>query len=325
MHPAPHPTVPRIVLACDLGGTRLKIGLVRDGHVLAQTVEPAHSKLGLACHLPVLKAAWLRMLGEAGLGLSDCAGVGVSFPSLMDYANGRILDAYGKYDDAMDLDLREWSRAELGLPLALENDARMACIGEWQFGSGRGCDNLVMMTLGTGLGTSVILDGRVLRGVHGQAGVLGGHLTLRYGGHACNCGNHGCAEAEASSLFLADLARQRPDFTTSALAREAHLNYITVLHHATAGDACAQALRDHSLLVWSALAVSLIHAYDPELLVLGGGMMAAADVILPAVREHVRRHAHTPWGQVRIEASQLGDHAALVAAEWLLEDQASYL
>lgn len=145
-------------LACDLGGTRTKLGIVRGGQVLAQSIVPSNSKLGLALLLPVLKAEWLRLLKEPGLSLSDCKGVGVSFPSLIDYSTARILDAYGKFDDAMDIDLRAWSRAELGLPLAIENDARMACIGEWQQGAGRGSENLVMVTLGTGLGTCVIME-----------------------------------------------------------------------------------------------------------------------------------------------------------------------
>ena len=312
------------VLACDLGGTRTKLGIVRGGQVLAQSIVASNSKQGLAPQLPVLKAEWLRLLENTRLSLNDCKGVGVSFPSLIDYTNGRILDAYGKFDDAMDIDLRAWSRADLGLPLAIENDARMACIGEWQHGAGMGSGNLVMVTLGTGLGTCVIMEGRVLRGVHGQAGVLGGHITMRYGGRACACGNIGCAEAEASSFSLADLATAHPGFVNSPLANEPQIDFASVFRHAAAGDACATALRDHNLLVWSSLAVSLIHSYDPELLIFGGGIMASADVILPALRDYVGRHAHTPWGQVRVEASALGDQSALVAAEWLLEEQSIY-
>lgn len=311
------------VLACDLGGTRTKLGIVRDGQVLAHSIVPSNSNQGLAQLLPVLKSEWLRLLKELDLSLSACNGVGVSFPSLIDYATGRILDAYGKFNDAMNLDLRAWSRAELGLPLAIENDARMACIGEWQQGAGRGSENLVMVTLGTGLGTCVIMENRVLRGVHGQAGVMGGHLTLRYGGRPCACGNFGCAEAEASSFSLVELATAHPGFVNSPIFSEPHIDFASVFRHAAAGDACATALRDHNLLVWSSLAVSLIHSYDPELLIFGGGIMASADVILPALREYAGRHAHTPWGQVRIEKSALGDQAALVAAEWLLDEQSA--
>jgi glucokinase len=309
------------VLACDLGGTRMKIGLVRDGKVLAQTVEPANSKQGLAPQLPVLKAAWLRLLHELKLTTRDCAGISIAFPSLMDPATGRVLAEYGKYADAMGLDLRAWAQHELGLPLAIENDARMALIGEWRAGAGRGVDNLVMLTLGTGLGTCAIIEGRVLRGKHGQAGVLGGHTTVRYGGRACSCGNIGCAEAEASTAFLCDLAVSQPEWDHSSLRRLATLNYAAVFQHAAQSDRCAVKLRDHSLLVWATLAVNLIHAYDPELVILGGGIMASADVILPVVREYVAHHAHTPWGKVRVVASELEDRAALVAAEWLLQEQ----
>lgn len=308
------------VLACDLGGTRLKIGVVGDGRVLAHAVEPANSKHGLAPRLPVLKAAWLRLLAGLKLTPADCAGVSVAFPSLVDNATGRVFLQGGKFDDAQGLDLRAWARTELGLPLALENDARMALIGEWRAGAGRGCDNLVMMTLGTGLGACAIIEGRVLRGKHGQAGVMGGHVTVRYGGRPCSCGNLGCAEAETSMAFLGQIAARMPAFDHSPLCRAATLNHGMIFKHAAAGDACALALRDHSIRVWSTLAVNLIHVCDPERVILGGGIMASADVILPAVTDYVHRHAHTPWGKVQVVPSALGDHAALVAGEWLLQE-----
>ena len=309
------------ILAGDLGGTRLKLGVVRDGKVLAQATEPAHSKQGLAPRLPVIRAAWRRLLAELKLTPRDCTGISVAFPSLIDTRTGRVLAEYGKFADAMELDLRAWARGEFDLPLAIENDARMALIGEWRAGAGRGCDNLVMITLGTGLGTAAIIEGRVLRGPHGQAGVLGGHTTVRYGGRACTCGNVGCAEAEASTAFLCDMVAGSREFDRSPMRNAATLNYGLVFKHAAAGDPCAVALRDHSLLVWSSLAVNLIHAYDPERVIIGGGIMASAEVVLPAIREFVARHAHTPWGQVRVVASELGDAAALVAGEWLLREQ----
>jgi glucokinase len=310
-----------MALACDLGGTRMKIGVVRGGRVLAQTIRPSESKRGLALQLPVLKAAWLGLLRKLRLPLRKCDGISVSFPSLVDAATGRVLAEYGKFADAPGLDLRAWAKDELGLLLAIENDARMALIGEWRAGAGRGVDNLAMITLGTGLGTSAVIEGRLLRGKHGQAGVLCGHSTVRYGGRACSCGNIGCAEAEASTAFLAGLASGWPEFEGSSMRNAATLNYELIFKHAAAGDACAVELRDHSLTVWSALAVNLVHAYDPELLILGGGIMAGAEVVLPAIRAYVARHAHTPWGKVRVAPSELGDQAALVAAEWLLEEQ----
>jgi glucokinase len=309
------------ILACDLGGTRMKIGVVCSGQVLAQASIPANSQAGLATGLPALKAAWLQLLRELKLNLSECAGISVAFPSLVDVASGRVLAEYGKYSDALELDLRDWAQRELGLPLAIENDARVALIGEWKHGAGRGSDSVVMMTLGTGLGTAAVIEGRVLRGKHGQAGVLGGHSTVRFGGRLCNCGNIGCAEAEASTAFLGELARTQADFATSKLANETTLDFAAVFEHAASGDACALRLRQHSLLVWATLVVNLIHFYDPEVVVMGGGIMASRDVILPFIQDYVDQHANSPWGKVRVVASELEDRAALVAAEWLLRDQ----
>lgn len=308
-------------LACDLGGTRMKIGVVSNGVVQAQASLPANSQAGLVPGLPALKAAWLRLLGDLKLSVGDCAGISVAFPSLVDARSGRILAEYGKYADAINYDFRGWAKTEFNLPLAIENDARLALAGEWKHGAGRGSDNVVMITLGTGLGTSAVIEGRLLRGRHGQAGVLGGHLTVRYGGRACTCGNLGCAEAEASTAYLRKMAANMPVWESSSLRKLPDLNYAGVFEQAAAGDSCALTLREHSLRVWAALAVNLIHAYDPEIVILGGGVMASADVILPAIAEHVRRHAHTPWGKVRVVAGELGDQAALIAGEWLLREQ----
>ena len=309
------------ILACDLGGTRMKMGLVRDGVVLAQCTEASHSQGGLAARLPTLKESWLRLLKQLKLGLQNCIVITVAFPSLVEPASGRVLTEYGKFADAMQIDLRAWANNEFNLPLAIENDARMALIGEWKQGAGRGSDNLAMITLGTGLGTAAMIEGKILRGKHGQASVLGGHSTVHYGGRSCSCGNVGCAEAEASTAFLSDMAMARPDFAASMLAREPVLDFAAVFKHAAAGNDCAVTLRDHSLQVWSTLAVNLIHAYDPERVILGGGIMASADVILPSVRKYVERHAHTPWGKVQVVAGELGDQAALVAGQWLLKEQ----
>jgi glucokinase len=309
------------VLACDLGGTRMKIGVVRGGQVLAQTILPANAQIGLAYSLKKLKAAWLRLLAKLKLEVSDCDGISIAFPSLVNPTSGRVLAEYGKYADAMQIDLCAWGQHEFGLPLAIENDARMALVGEWLAGAGCGLDNLVMITLGTGLGTSAIIEGQLLCGKHGQAGVLGGHFTVNCGGRECSCGNLGCAEAEASTAFLPKLLRTRPDFKTSRLAKAAVLDYASVFQLAALGDVCAQKVRDNSMRVWSSLAVNLIHAYDPEVVIIGGGIMASAEVILPFVQSYVSEHAHTPWGKVEVVASKLGDQAVFAAAEWLLEKQ----
>lgn len=305
------------VLAVDTGGTRLKLGVVENGAVLARTTVPVDNNKLLAPQLPRIAEA-LRGIIDPSVTVS---GVGMAFPSLVDFDAAKILGDSGKYVDAETLDLPAWAQAEFEVPFAVENDARMATIGEWRYGAARGVDSLAMVTLGTGIGTGIVIDGEVLRGKHGQAGCLGGHLTLRVGGRPCLCGSIGCAETEASTSALPALVADDPDYPGSKLSEVPTLDYAAIFSLAEAGDGYAIKLRDHSLEVWSALAVTLVHAYDPEMIVFGGGILASGEAILAPVREYVHRHAWTPWGKVRIVGSELGDDAALVACEWLVQSR----
>jgi glucokinase len=305
------------VLAADLGGRRIKLGVVRAGCVPAMEILPADSDRPLRERLRTVAEALRRLCASVGLAPKDCQGVGISYPSIVDTAQSRILDQFAKYGDASDFDLSGWARAEFGLPLAIDNDARMALIGEWRHGAGVGCDQLAMITLGTGIGTAAIMDGRVLRGRHNQAGILGGHLTVKAGGRPCVCGNLGCAEAEASTWALEHICG--PEAHTLREGRQ--LDYAQIFRLASEGRSEAIKIRDSSLAIWAATAVNLIHAYDPERVILGGGIMGSGQIILPYIRDYVARHAHTPWGMVTVTPSQLGDQAALVACEWLVAER----
>ena len=118
-----------------------------------------------------------------------------------------------------------WARDEFDLKLQIENDARMAAMGEQYAGTARGVKNLVVMTLGTGIGTDIILDGKLLRWVHAHAGCFGRHLTTKFDGRPCHCGNIGCAETEASGWSLLLIARERPGFAQSLLAEVEPLGF----------------------------------------------------------------------------------------------------
>jgi glucokinase len=311
---------PFTTIAADVGGTRIKLGLVRQGVVLAHDVMDARSHQGLGPQLPRMVESVQRLCQSAGLSRDDCGAMTMAFPSIVDRSSGRVLAHFGKFADAMQLDLPRWSRLELGLPLVIENDARAALIGEWKAGAGRDCDDLVMVTLGTGIGTAALIGGRILRGDHGQAGILGGHLTVRYDGRLCTCGNRGCAEAEASSHALPDLARSHKAFGESRLQRASPIDYAAVFRLADEDDACAMALRQRAIDIWSAAIVNLIHAYDPSRVIIGGGIAAGARSFLPELQRAVLSRAHTPWGRVQILPSQLGDDAALVGCDFLATD-----
>ncbi len=307
-----------LALSLDMGGTHIGCGVVRDGQILAHaSIETKHAQ-SLASLLPGIEETLARLLGECGENAASCAGLAIGFPGIVDARTGKILSTLKKYEDVQQLDLAAWSREAFHLPLRIENDARMALLGEQYAGCARDTQDVVMMTLGTGIGGAAMLQGKLLRGGHAQAGCLGGHFPVNYDGRACSCGNIGCAEAEAAGWSLPGIVRDHPQFQESALARAETIHFRALFDAAEQGDAVALDVRRHCLEVWSADAVALIHAYDPEVVVMGGGVMHRADVILPFVQTHVNQHAWTAWGKPQVRAAGLGEHAGLLGAVPLL-------
>jgi glucokinase len=304
-------------VAIDFGGTRIKLGVVDRGRTLALRVLDAEARAGLAARLPAIEQAIRDACAEAGIPPASCRGVGMALPCLV--RGDRIVSAIDKYPDATTMDLPAWGRAALGLPVVVENDANAALAGEWQYGAAAGFQSVVLMTLGTGIGTSAVIDGVPLRGQHGQAGCLGGHVTVNLDAEPCVCGNIGCAESQASTWALPQHARRDAGFAASALAREPVLDYRAIFAHADAGDALARKLRDRALKVWSAAAVTLVHAYDPEAIVLGGGIMKSPGPIVESMQAWLDRHAWVGWGKVKVVRGRLDDSAALLGLEYLVE------
>ncbi len=306
-----------ITIAADLGGTSIKLGVVVDGKIAQQILFPAKSKEGLLSQLPRIADEIQGQVASLGLDCGRCDVLGLAFPGLVNSVTNRVRATYGKWDDAGDIDLVAWAKARFSLPLVMENDTRLALFGEWRAGAGAGCDNLVLVTLGTGLGTAAVVEGSLLTGVHGQAGVLGGHFGTNRQGARCTCGNVGCAEAEASTSVLARIAQAQPDFANSALRRREVIDYGALFELARDGDACAGAIKKHAIGVWAQMIVNLIHAYDPERVILGGGIVAGAADFFDELKEAVLSHAHTPWGQVDIVIGALGPSAALMGLDAL--------
>ena len=247
-------------LAVDLGGSHAACAVVADREVVAVesvSLEGAH---GLNDALPAIAGALRRAAASAGVPVSACAGLAFGFCGLVDTVAGRVLSTNAKYDDAPGLDLQEWCRMSFGLPFRIENDARLALLGERYAGAAQGTDDAVMVTLGTGIGGVALIGGRLLKGKHFQAGVLGGHLVADFEGRPCTCGGVGCVEAEASSWALPDICRATPGFEASALACRERLDFETLFACAAEGDRVAVAVRDRCLRVWAAGAVAMIHA-----------------------------------------------------------------
>ena len=305
-------------LAIDLGGAHATCAIIEDSTILFSKYLDLDSAQGLATVLPLFAATFRTLLSEAGLKEKDCAGLAVSTCGLVDSVRGRILSSPKKWDDAPGVDIGAWCRREFSLPMKMENDARMALMGERYAGVGRGFEDIAMITLGTGIGGAVMIAGKLLHGKHFQAGNLGGHQPVLFNGRQCTCGGIGCAEAEAGGWALPLVAKEWPGFRESALAAEPAINFEAVFRLAKKGDRVALGVRDRCLQIWAAAAVGLVHAFDPEIVIFGGGVMKSADVILPFVQKHVAEHTWTPWGTVQVRAAELGNNAGLLGAIPLL-------
>lgn len=306
-------------LAVDLGGSHATCGLIDDRTIVDfETLDMDASSLKAA--MPLFAESFRRLLKKASLGFKDCAGVAIGFAGLVDSRQGRVVSTNKKYEDAPDLDIPGWSRETFGLKLRIENDARMALLGEYYAGAATGFSDVVMMTLGTGIGGVAMIEGKLLRGKHAQAGCLGGHIPVLFNGHECSCGAIGCAESEASGWALPRLLREWPGISGSTLAQYSNIGFKEVFGEAAKGDAIATAIRDRCLNVWAVDAVGLVHAYDPEIIVVGGGVMKSADVIIPYLNSYVQKYAWTPWGKVQVRAAELGNHAGLIGAVPLLSE-----
>lgn len=312
-------------IAFDLGGTHCSIGLVEDRSLLAVRDIALDATAGLARILPALRAHALELLAAHSLRPEECLGVSVSLPSLVDFASGRIVSTNNKYPDATTIDLRTWCKDSFGLPLAVENDARAALMGEHSCGAAEGASDALMLTLGTGIGAAVLVGGKPFRTGQAQGGNLGGHIPVSLHGRACTCGAIGCMEAEASSWALPLIVAGWNEVDASSLVKIPGVNFEAInfeilFQHARSGDAIAQAIAQHCIHVWSVGIVGLIHAYGPELIVMGGGIMRNAAEILPPLEAYVHAHAWTPSGRVRITPALLGNYAPLYGAIPLLED-----
>jgi glucokinase len=301
------------VIAVDLGGTKLLAGLVdREGVALRRTVRPTDLS-GEHALLDQIEQA----IGEVG---SDGFGaLGVGIPSTIDQRTGRAVSSVNI--PLAGVDLREQLHRRFGVPVMIENDANAAALAEHRLGAGRGTRHMVMLTLGTGVGGGLILDGRLYRGAVGAAGELG-HITIDVDGPPCQgaCPGRGHLEALASGtaadVLVERLARERPDGDLGRAAsagRPVDARLAVELAAEGPGDA-REALEQVGLLLGAGIA-SYVNVFNPELVVLGGGFARAGDLLFEPARRVVAERALTPARDlVRIVPALLGVEAGLIGA-----------
>jgi glucokinase len=298
----------------DLGGTKMAVGVIGEGReLLYRSTAPSE---GL--HQDEVVATLERQLRAALEARPDAVAIGLGIPCTIDRERGVAIEAVNL--DLAEVPIRDLVTERLGLPTFIDNDANVAALAEHTYGAARGSRNTVLLTIGTGIGGGLILEGRPYRGTIGAGAELG-HMVIDLNGPKCqgNCPNYGCAEALASGHALARegaaVAQREPDSTLGRLAaRGEEIDGKAVTGAAVAGDAAAVgAVAKIGRNLGVALA-SYANIFDPDVIVIGGGVMAAGELLLDPAREEVRRRALRPMNEVEVKQAELGPDAGLIGA-----------
>ncbi len=304
-----------LFVGLDVGGTTMTAGVVDDDGVpLAAPVSlPTEPAKGQTHGLAVMAETIRQAVAAARVDWKRVAAIGVATPGSMDIAAGLILDP-PNLKPWRNVPVRQHVADTFGLPTAFQNDANAAALGEFWVGAGREYRSMVLFTLGTGVGGGIVIGDRVLEGEHSHGGEVG-HIKIEMTDpRLCGCGKRGCLEAYASATAV--VAR-----THEALAagrRSSLRGDITakdVFDAAAAGDALAARIVDDTAKYLAIGAANLMHVIDPQVIAFAGGMTAAGEPFLEAIRRKVHDYAfEAPAAKCQIRYAQLGSDAGFIGA-----------
>jgi len=269
--------------------------------------------------------AVLRALRDSEIARGRIAAIGIGWPGLVGRQTQRI-ELASHLVEVTGCDVYGEVRAALGVPLVFENEANAAAYGEWTCGVARGLRDVFYVTIGTGIGAALILDGRLQRGAHGFAGEFG-HVKVEPGGIECGCGGRGCLETIASGPNIVRRVRERlfsdPAFSLSPLAAqmEGTLTVPLIVQAALDGDELARTVLRETGRYFGMAIANVLNLLDVEMVCLGGPVMLAGEILLDAVRKEARKHTlRVIFERCRFTSSALGQDAGIIGAAMLARD-----
>lgn len=309
-----------VIVGVDLGGTSVKTAMVSwDKQVLAKDARPTNAKAGPEAVMDAIESSVRDLLAQSDLRPEQVMAVGIGAPGPMDWRTG-VVYSPPNLAGWKNVPLGDIMRERLGVPCYVENDANVACYGEFWLGAGQGTQNMALLTLGTGVGGGVVIFGMLLRGEDGTAAELG-HLKIQRDGRPCGCGSRGCLEQYGSVSGMVKTALEG-----LAAGRESVLNErcggdrerITgkmIGDAALEGDAFSRWVIEETA-TWLGLGISSIINYqNPEKVVLCGGMIAAGDLLLNPIRRVARENAfEVPAKRCQIVLAGLGSDSGVLGA-----------
>lgn len=304
-------------IGVDLGGTNIAAGVVDEqGKILKQGSVPTMNERHYSEIVRDMAELCKKITEEAGLSMSDIQGIGIGCPGSIDNKTGMVVYANNLKMDHTPLaaELKKY----IDLPVNVENDANAAAMGEYVVNGG-GVDSFVFITLGTGVGGGVVIDGKLYRGFNGVGAELG-HVTLVHDGVPCTCGNHGCWEAYASVTALIrqtkEAMEKHPDSLMCEFAeKEGKVSGRTAFEAAKKGDPAAQEVVDQYVRYVADGLVGVVNTFQPERLVIGGGISKEGDYLLNPIKEYVKKYDYNKYmPRTDISIATLFNEAGIIGA-----------
>ena len=305
-------------IGIDLGGTFVKFCLLDSERRPSEIIElPTPKKGDDLIHQMVHGAR--SLIDRHGVSDSNILAVGIGSPGPLDFETGCII-SLSNLPGLDGLPIRDRVSEGLAKPTLLENDANAAAYGEFVCGAGVATQDMVMLTLGTGLGSGIIQDGKLLHGSHGLGGELG-HMIVEPGGELCGCEQKGCLERYCSATYIAQRAAKRIEaendggLLAAVMRQKGEINSKDIVEAVQAGDTMAQEVWDDAMVFLAIGCVSICRIFDPEKIVIGGGMASAGEQLLQPLQKHYQEQ-NWKLTDIRTELvlAQLGNDAGAIGA-----------
>ena len=304
-------------IGLDLGGTAIKGGIIDDdGVIIIKDSIRTDKENGADKVLNDMAEFALFLTKKAGLKVKDVAGIGIGSPGLVDGGSAKVVFAPNlKWKN---VDVRTVIESKTGLPVYNSNDANCAALGEYMFGASKNYKNSIFVTLGTGVGGGIIIDGKLFEGV-GGAGAEIGHTVIGIDGEQCACGRRGCYETYASATALIRQAKEALQKNHNTLLSEYNEGEIfakDVFDCADKGDKVANEVVDKYYEYVGIGLVNLVNVFRPEIILIGGGVSARGEKLLKPLREYVAKYSYAGSNapSVKIDVASLGNDAGIVGA-----------
>lgn len=308
----------RFVIGVDLGGTKISTALVNlSGKIIYHKILPTNVERGEKAILNTVTVLVKDMMKNCELNIREIKGIGIGAPGPLDLIKGEILCTPNL--PFKNFNIVNPLKSVFDLPVYLENDANAAALGEYMFGAGRGSKNMIFITVSTGIGAGAVLNGKLYRG-NTQNALEIGHMTLEKDGPICNCGNRGCAEVLASGTAIAREAKKVIESgAPTSLRKYGRITAKEVFKEAGCGDVKSAEVLDRALNYLGICVANVMNCFDPEVLIIGGGVSEGGNIVVDKVKEVVEKRCFRVISEnTKILRAELGTNAGVIGAAALV-------